>query len=1286
MSLNPEYIKYFKKFHTDRLASLTNDISCENCNSHNIDFIIDDNKLVYSCGGNNNCGHQFTITLPKYIDYYNELYNLNKAYIATSDPSIKKQIDKLNKLYDKVNNSDHLQKIYDTMIDIKNKHHEKKLQIMKDINSLTDRSDIKKYYRQYAELNKIERDQLLPIIKDLRKPNQYLLLIDEPKLEIHNNKCDSIITKPIDSPEDIDEESPIPISQRGLKYVDTAAIKRIQKKHQKDRDEFSKSDEEWDHEYYNQLLDKLPSPAYAPGSPGSPPLPSPNIDEESPVPISQRGLKYENTEAIKKIQEKHQKDRDKFWEDGPTYAPDSPLPSPDNSNNEPKIDPDIKPKTPPDKPPWWVGEDPRSNTNDKKYVASQEYLNKFLNIQNGKINNKYTYQQQIDILTDFYKYSDNTKSIDDIIKIIDRRRPKGTEIGTAIPTAPWFKLCETLYDKYNIDPLDLAIFELTDIDRFSKRNDKFELADKKSCENEEKEFSWKKLESFKDPKKYTRYLLSLNTNPLNKDKYGIPKYVTFNQIYFTAGDELQFERYGYLFSRLLRYPKNGKISPKNIYHNSIFARYNHLTTYKTFEYLFDKLKKGVYVVIQNGKLVKFLPFSNAHYINNWSNILTDSNPKLAKKMTSEKIWDHKNRKPKEPKEFKNVKDLSHWYANNCIFSGEKMRFKYGNLPLFFLAEGDKTLAPFKDFLQEYLRYLKKKNKNIKDLEFFFNPRDFPVLRENFKEPYDQIFKDQLIEKEYQHKIYTPILSQCTHTNYHDIPIPTEDDMKRITGNIYHEDCDNKYVQDVDFMPPSKFKKKLTKCVFRGSATGCGITPDTNMRLKAALLSYEWENSEELVNSDGENVLDVKLTGLNKKPKMYNGILSEINPKDLPKDMIIDRKKNFMNLEEQSKCKYILDIDGHVKAFRLSNELRMGSCILLVDSPYQLWFQKYLEPDKHFILIKNDLSDLKDKLLWCMDNDKKCEAIAKNALKFYNSYLSADATFSYFHKTLTNLASLRRKPIQINNKNNMDIVVAFRDSGNFYRSKQLSVFIDQMKSIFDPVTNLTITIIEQESIRDDYDKLPKIIKIENSNLAKFNLGRLKNIGYKLTKKKKKQYFVLSDIDLIPSEDLIDSYLSIPDDNQFIHLAANGTRYSSSKSKNKHFLGGCLSFTQNSFTECNGYPNNFWGWGGEDDALLYRSKQNNIDIDEPDHHIIDLEELNIQEKKQDIKQNEAMEDLKWEKVDDDKNIWKDNGLSTLDDSYDIIDTRKYKGYDNVDHYLVKLNIQELDRKEYTMKTKD
>ena len=72
-------------------------------------------------------------------------------------------------------------------------------------------------------------------------------------------------------------------------------------------------------------------------------------------------------------------------------------------------------------------------------------------------------------------------------------------------------------------------------------------------------------------------------------------------------------------------------------------------------------------------------------------------------------------------------------------------------------------------------------------------------------------------------------------------------------------------------------------------------------------------------------------------------------------------------------------------------------------------------------------------------------------------------------------------------------------------------------------------------------------------------------------------------------------------QFIHLAAKGTRYYDPKSNKKNFLGGCISFTKKSFDECNGYPNNFWGWGGEDDALLYRSKQNDIDIIEPDYMV-------------------------------------------------------------------------------------
>ena len=56
---------------------------------------------------------------------------------------------------------------------------------------------------------------------------------------------------------------------------------------------------------------------------------------------------------------------------------------------------------------------------------------------------------------------------------------------------------------------------------------------------------------------------------------------------------------------------------------------------------------------------------------------------------------------------------------------------------------------------------------------------------------------------------------------------------------------------------------------------------------------------------------------------------------------------------------------------------------------------------------------------------------------------------------------------------------------------------------------------------------------------------------------------------------------------VALAIRGTRYSDSNLKNKKpFLGALLGFNGAIFNAINGYPNNFWGWGGEDDEMYKR----------------------------------------------------------------------------------------------------
>lgn len=46
-----------------------------------------------------------------------------------------------------------------------------------------------------------------------------------------------------------------------------------------------------------------------------------------------------------------------------------------------------------------------------------------------------------------------------------------------------------------------------------------------------------------------------------------------------------------------------------------------------------------------------------------------------------------------------------------------------------------------------------------------------------------------------------------------------------------------------------------------------------------------------------------------------------------------------------------------------------------------------------------------------------------------------------------------------------------------------------------------------------------------------------------------------------------------------------RYNDSRT----YIGGAVSFSEDDFKKINGFPNNFWGWGGEDDELSERIRE-------------------------------------------------------------------------------------------------
>ena len=118
----------------------------------------------------------------------------------------------------------------------------------------------------------------------------------------------------------------------------------------------------------------------------------------------------------------------------------------------------------------------------------------------------------------------------------------------------------------------------------------------------------------------------------------------------------------------------------------------------------------------------------------------------------------------------------------------------------------------------------------------------------------------------------------------------------------------------------------------------------------------------------------------------------------------------------------------------------------------------------------------------------------------------------------------------------------------------------------------------------------LIVVEQDNEHSFNRGKLLNIGTIYAKKLKCDYVVFHDLDMIP-EDVDYSYSDVP-----LHLATNlkGTEDFKRIVFDQYF-GGVTLFPIDSFERINGYSNNYWGWGYEDDDLLYRCQHLHIPLD-------------------------------------------------------------------------------------------
>ena len=156
---------------------------------------------------------------------------------------------------------------------------------------------------------------------------------------------------------------------------------------------------------------------------------------------------------------------------------------------------------------------------------------------------------------------------------------------------------------------------------------------------------------------------------------------------------------------------------------------------------------------------------------------------------------------------------------------------------------------------------------------------------------------------------------------------------------------------------------------------------------------------------------------------------------------------------------------------------------------------------------------------------------------------------------------RRRKVQ-NHK--LGIIVPYRD-----RPQQLKRFIKHMGEY---LTDL------------DY----QIFIIEQSDDKPFNRGKLLNVGYKFACDNGCDYFVFHDVDMLP-EDVDYSYTDKP-----LHLATHLQEHDYETTFFDYF-GGVTMFNKEDFELINGFSNEYWGWGFEDDDLLIRCLDSNLELD-------------------------------------------------------------------------------------------
>lgn len=454
------------------------------------------------------------------------------------------------------------------------------------------------------------------------------------------------------------------------------------------------------------------------------------------------------------------------------------------------------------------------------------------------------------------------------------------------------------------------------------------------------------------------------------------------------------------------------------------------------KYGFHKLRACVLVSIRSNGIHSFTPMVKHSYKNTYDRGDTFW---FGKGMNEKRYLAIKNRVLREMKlRDESFSPRGSWFANNSLI---------GNVRSNSMNDGFTLIAYH--MIQQTL-----KTHAVGDCDFILNVRDFPKLRYDGRDPDHAVhgmtpdeetpvmdgYEMPMIEGE---RRCIPFLGFNTHPKYADIPIVDPDSWANAYGGYFATTKMGGQGVNEWVMEPEIWGRRETKAVFRGSATGYGSGSDDNQRLFLAEMFKEEDDIHVNYAITSGAVRDRKTDERGMRYIVPEDIALKVPDATMTTRAKIQKRARMpMNTSQeeyerekkfigQDRYKFILYVDGNAGAYRYTNLMKSGFCILKVDSliGYEMWMYASLKEalpgsnkkefarlsddeisalfveDGDHITIGREGENIRRIIEWAKTNDEKVRQIAMNAIRKYKNMCNV--------KTLTSLTAVTLNVISKN---------------------------------------------------------------------------------------------------------------------------------------------------------------------------------------------------------------------------------------------------------------------------------